>query len=392
MRNYRAFLREDNHMSNKGRPTRVMHIVTRMNTGGVAVLLANLIRNFDPKEINAKLVIGNCDGTEEDYLEKIATDIPFIKIPSLQRAISPAKDFLALFALISQIRDFKPDVIHTHTSKAGLLGRIAALIAAPSAKRVHTFHGHLLEGYFSKFKTSLLVKSELILAKKTHRLIAMGNQVKNDLIKVGIGKEGQYSVFFPGLTRAKLIPKLQARTQLNLDLDSIYCLFVGRLTQIKRPDRLLDAVSVLRDRNVDIKFIVAGDGELKDSVSTRISSENLPVTLLGWQKDTSAAFSAADILVLCSDNEAVSLVLIEGSQYSLPLVSTNVGSVSDVVIDHSTGYLTESNPTDLANAIEKLVRDAQLRKLMGEAGKARADQYFSLDRMINDHSDLYRSL
>jgi glycosyltransferase involved in cell wall biosynthesis len=369
-----------------------MHIVTRMNTGGVAVLLANLIRNFDPKEIDAKLVIGNCDGTEEDYLEKIATDIPFIKIPSLQRAISPAKDFLALFALISQIRDFKPDVIHTHTSKAGLLGRIAALIAAPSAKRVHTFHGHLLEGYFSKFKTSLLVKSELILAKKTHRLIAMGNQVKNDLIKVGIGKEGQYSVFFPGLTRAKLIPKLQARTQLNLDLDSIYCLFVGRLTQIKRPDRLLDAVSVLRDRNVDIKFIVAGDGELKDSVSTRISSENLPVTLLGWQKDTSAAFSAADILVLCSDNEAVSLVLIEGSQYSLPLVSTNVGSVSDVVIDHSTGYLTESNPTDLANAIEKLVRDAQLRKLMGEAGKARADQYFSLDRMIKDHSDLYRSL
>jgi glycosyltransferase involved in cell wall biosynthesis len=297
VRNYRAFLREDNHMSNKGTPTRVMHIVTRMNTGGVAVLLANLIRNFDPKEIDAKLVIGNCDGTEEDYLEKIATDIPFIKIPSLQRAISPAKDFLALFALISQIRDFKPDVIHTHTSKAGLLGRIAALIAAPSAKRVHTFHGHLLEGYFSKFKTSLLVKSELILAKKTHRLIAMGNQVKNDLIKVGIGKEGQYSVFFPGLTRAKLIPKLQARTQLNLDLDSIYCLFVGRLTQIKRPDRLLDAVSVLRDRNVDIKFIVAGDGELKDSVSTRISSENLPVTLLGWQKDTSAAFSAADFFM-----------------------------------------------------------------------------------------------
>ena len=97
-------------------------------------------------------------------------------------------------------------------------------------------------------------------------------------------------------------------------------------------------------------------------------------------------------MLLCSDNEAVSLVLIEGSQHSLPLVSTNVGAVGDVVIDHSTGYLTEPNPIALADAIEKLVRDAQLRKIMGEAGKARAAQYFSLDRMIKDHVDLYRSL
>ena len=379
-------------MSKKGGPIRVLHIVTRMNTGGVAVLLANLIRNFDPKEIHAKLVVGSCDGSEEDYLEKIATDVPFVKIPELQRAISPAKDFAALFALIGELRKFKPDVIHTHTSKAGLLGRFAALIAAPKAKRVHTFHGHLLEGYFSKFKTTLLVKSELLLAKKTHRLIAMGNQVKKDLLNVGIGTESQYSVFFPGLIRAKFIPKLQARSELNLEQDSIYCLFVGRLTQIKRPDRLLDAVSELKARNVEVKLLIAGDGELKDSVSSRISGENLPVTMLGWQKDTSAAFSAADIMVLCSDNEAVSLVLIEGSQHSLPLVSTDVGSVSDVVIDHSTGYLTESSAVALADAIEKLVRDTQLRQLMGEAGKARAEQYFSLERMIKDHSDLYRSL
>jgi glycosyltransferase involved in cell wall biosynthesis len=379
-------------MSKKGDPIRVLHIVTRMNTGGVAVLLANLIRNFDPMEVNASLVVGSCDGSEENYLEKIATDVAFVKVPSLQRAISPAKDFSAFFALAKQIREFKPDVIHTHTSKAGLLGRFAALITAPSAKRVHTFHGHLLEGYFSKFRTALLVKFESLLAKKTHRLIAMGNQVKNDLLNVGIGKESKYSVFFPGLMRAKTIPKSQARAELNLEQDSIYCLFVGRLTQIKRPDRLLDTVSDLKARGVEVKFLIAGDGELRESVSSRISGENLPVTLLGWQKDTSAAFSAADIMVLCSDNEAVSLVLIEGSQHSLPLVSTNVGSVSDVVIDHSTGYLTESNAVALADAIEKLVRDAQLRKLMGEAGKARAEQYFSLARMVKDHSDLYRSL
>jgi len=379
-------------MSRKGEPIRVLHIVTRMNTGGVAVLLANLIRNFDPKDIEVRLVVGSCDSSEEDYLEKIATDIPFVKITSLQRAISPSKDFSAFLALIKQIRDFKPHVIHTHTSKAGLLGRLAGLIAAPRTKRVHTFHGHLLEGYFSKFKTSLLVRSELFLAIKTNRLIAMGNQVKNDLLEVGIGNDSKYSVFFPGLSPAKIIPKVQARTELKLDLDAIYCLFVGRLTQIKRPDRLLDTVSELKKRNVDVKFVIAGDGDLSDSVSARVSEENLPVLMLGWQRDTSAAFSSADIMILCSDNEAVSLVLIEGSQHSLPLVSTNVGAVGDVLIDHSTGYLTDSNPIALADAIEKLVRDAQLRKLMGEAGKARATHYFSLDRMIKDHSDLYRSL
>jgi glycosyltransferase involved in cell wall biosynthesis len=392
VRNYRAFLREDNHMSRKGEPIRVLHIVTRMNTGGVAVLLANLIRNFDPKDIEARLVVGSCDSSEEDYLKEIATDVPFVKVSSLQRAISPAKDLSALLALIKQICEFKPDVIHTHTSKAGLLGRFAGIVAAPRTKRVHTFHGHLLEGYFSKFKTDLLIKFESFLAKKTHCLIAMGNQVKSDLLNVGIGKDSKYSVFYPGLIPAKIIPKAQARTALKLDLGAIYCLFVGRLTQIKRPDRLLDTVSELKQRNVDVKFIIAGDGDLSESVSSRISKDDLPVTLLGWQRDTSAAFSSADIMLLCSDNEAVSLVLIEGSQHSLPLVSTNVGAVGDVVIDHSTGYLTEPNPIALADAIEKLVRDTQLRKMMGEAGKARAAQYFSLDRMIKDHVDLYRSL
>ena len=379
-------------MSSKSDPIRVLQIVTRMNTGGVAVLIANLMRNFDPNEITAKLLTGSCDSSEEDYLENVARDLPVTKIPSLGRAISPIKDIFAFFTIAREIRQFKPDVIHTHTSKAGLIGRIAGLISAPKAKRIHTFHGHLLEGYFSKFNTALLVKLEFLLAKKTHRLIAMGKQVKGDLLTAGVGRENQFSVFFPGLLPARLIPKVDARNQLNLDSDSVYCLYVGRLTRIKRPDRLLDTISELKSRGVRVKFIVAGDGDLREAVDSRILEENLPVAMLGWQKDTSAAFSSADIMILCSDNEAVSLVLIEGSRHSLPLVSTNVGSVNDVVVDNSTGYLTESTPIALADAIEKLVKDAQLRKIMGEAGKARANQYFSLERMLKDHTDLYRSL
>jgi glycosyltransferase involved in cell wall biosynthesis len=164
------------------------------------------------------------------------------------------------------------------------------------------------------------------------------------------------------------------------------------LTQIKRPDRLLDVVAETKQREVPVSFLIAGDGDLNDYVKNRISSEELPATMLGWQKDMASVFSAADILILCSDNEAVSLALIEGSQYSLPLVSTNVGSVADVLINESTGLLTEPTASALADAVEKLVRDAELRTAAGEAGKARVDQYFSLERMLKDQSDIYRSI
>jgi glycosyltransferase involved in cell wall biosynthesis len=371
---------------------KVVHIVTRMNTGGVAVLIGNLMTGLDPNKFDLTLITGTCDSTEEDYLEKIATSIPFVKVESLQRAISPRQDFVTFIKLWKILRSIKPDIVHTHTSKAGLIGRTVSRFAAPRAKRVHTFHGHLLDGYFSPIKTKLITSLEGLLARNTHVLIAMGNQVKNDLLKVGVGNDSKFRVFFPGLKAANLRSKEDSKKSLGLDSSLVTCLFVGRLTQIKRPDRLLDAIAILKNKGLQFELIIAGDGELSDYVSARVSKEELPVKTLGWVKDTSQVFSAADIMVLCSDNEAVSLVLIEGSQYGLPLVSTNVGSVSDVVIDHSTGYLTESTPQSLADAIEKLVRDPHLCQMMGAAGKAHADRYFSLDRMIKDQSDLYLSL
>jgi glycosyltransferase involved in cell wall biosynthesis len=379
-------------MASSAERTKVVHIVTRMNTGGVAVLIANLMTGLDPKKFELTLITGSCDSTEEDYLEKIATSIPYIKVESLQRAISPRQDLLTFINLWKILRAIDPAVIHTHTSKAGLIGRIVSRVAIPRAKRIHTFHGHLLDGYFSPLKTRLITNLERSLAKKTDVLVAMGNQVKKDLQAAGVGSDSKFRVFFPGLKDANAHSKESSRIKLDVSSSQVVCLFVGRLTQIKRPDRLLDAIRILKEKNLQVQFLIAGDGELSSYVEDQTREEGLPVKMLGWVKDTSEAFSAADILVLCSDNEAVSLVLIEGSQYGLPLVSTNVGSVSDVVIDHSTGYLTESTPQSLADAIEKLVRDPKLRQMMGEAGKARAAQYFSLDRMLKDHSDLYRSL
>ena len=164
------------------------------------------------------------------------------------------------------------------------------------------------------------------------------------------------------------------------------------MTQIKRPDRLLDVAKECKARGLDLRFLVAGEGELFESSKARCQREQLNVTFLGWRSDIDQIFAASDIAILTSDNEGIPLTLIQAAQAGLPIVATNVGSISDIVINESTGYLIQTSPPAMADAIEKLVRDAQLRKMMGEAGKARAAQYFSLDRMIKDHSDLYRSL
>jgi len=145
-------------------------------------------------------------------------------------------------------------------------------------------------------------------------------------------------------------------------------------------------------RGIDVRFLVAGEGELFESSKERALEEQLNVTFFGWRSDIDEIFAASDIAILTSDNEGIPLTLIQAAQAGLPIVATSVGSISDIVINESTGYLTSTNSNALADAIEKLVRDPKLRQMMGEAGKARAAQYFSLDRMLKDHSDLYRSL
>jgi glycosyltransferase involved in cell wall biosynthesis len=167
---------------------------------------------------------------------------------------------------------------------------------------------------------------------------------------------------------------------------------VGRLTQIKRPDRLLDVAAECKRRGIDLRFLVAGEGELFESSKQRAMKDQLNMTFFGWRSDIDQIFAASDIAILSSDNEGIPLTLIQAAQAGLPIVATNVGSISDIVISESTGYLTAPKAAAMADAIEKLVRDGQLRKMMGDAGKARATQYFSLERMIKDHSDLYRSL
>ena len=371
---------------------KVMQIIARMNVGGPAVIVAELMRGLDKSAFEQILVTGFCDENEADYLDTVAKDIKATRIAGLGRSVSLIADLKAFFGLVSLIRKYRPDVIHTHTAKAGVLGRLASLLAGRGAVRVHTFHGHLLHGYFNSVVTKVVILIEKFFAARTSVLIAIGSKVKDELISSGIGRSDKYRVFFPGLPTPKIISKADAQTALGISSQTLYITFVGRLTQIKRPDRLLDVANECKTRGLDVHFLIAGEGELFESCKERAKRENLNLTFFGWRSDIDQIFAASDIAILTSDNEGIPLTLIQAAQASLPIVATNVGSISDIVISESTGYLTAKNASDMADAIEKLARDAQLRKMMGEAGKARATQYFSLERMLKDHTDLYRSL
>jgi glycosyltransferase involved in cell wall biosynthesis len=291
--------------------------------------------------------------------------------------------------LIREIRKFKPDVIHTHTAKAGVLGRLAGLIAWPQAKRVHTFHGHLLHGYFNRSKTRLVILLEKLLGLITYRFIAIGNVVKNDLAWAGIAQDSKFEVIYPGLQDLDKYPQTVAKKALGLDQGKKYLVFVGRLTTIKRPERLIDLAGSLKDKHPECWLLIAGAGELLEPLSAQAEKEELPITFLGWRKDIGMILSASDIAVLCSDNEGIPLTLIQASQAGLPIVSTDVGSVSDIVVNGLTGLLTEVSSKGLIDGVSVLLNDPDLGHGFGKAGEERARELFSSRTMVECHEKLY---
>ena len=360
-----------------------------MNVGGPAVIVADLMRGLDPARYHQELITGFCDKNEADYLETVATDLTATRIAGLGRSISPLADLRAFVSLIKKIKKEKPDVIHTHTAKAGVLGRLAAMIAGSKALRIHTFHGHLLHGYFAGWKINLVVAIEKYLAKHTDFLIAVGNQVRRDLLAAGIGKESQYRTFFPGLPKPDTFAKDAERLKLNLLPEKIYCTYVGRLTQIKRPDRLLDIASLTAKSHPNLHFLIAGEGELFNSSKARAAAENLPITFLGWRSDIAQLFAASDIAILTSDNEGIPLTLIQAAQAGLAIVAPNVGSIADIVLDGKTGTLARPDSEDMSAALAILIGNNVLREKYGEAGRIHADQNFSLTKSLTEHGLLY---
>lgn len=371
---------------------RVMRIIARMNVGGPAVQISGLMRGFDSVYFEHRLYTGFCGANEVDYLETVATDVEVFRIDSFGRHLSFGGDIRAFFALMKEIRSFKPHVIHTHTAKAGFLGRIASIISLQPSIRVHTFHGHLLNGYFGTFKRGLVVLAEKILAIFTHQLLAVGNKVREDLLAAGIGDPKRFGLMPPGLEIGQLPNKGVSQKSLGLSANTLQCGYIGRVTQIKRPDRFLDVVSEITKRGVGLEFFIAGDGELLEKCRERIVREKLPVRLLGWQSNIEKILAAADIVILTSDNEGTPLSLIQAGMAGLPVVTTSVGSVPEVVLDGKTGIITSLEVGEIADALEKFADSQTLRLQMGINARNFTLAHFGVGRLVQDHEELYIKL
>jgi glycosyltransferase involved in cell wall biosynthesis len=363
-----------------------------MNVGGPAVQVSGLMRGMDSSKFDHRLYTGYCTADEADYLDAVATDVTAVRIEGLGRRVNLVGDLRAFFSLVKEIKAFKPDLIHTHTAKAGFLGRVASIVSLHPSILVHTFHGHLLNGYFGRLKRTLVVIVEKVLGFFTDQLLAVGERVRQDLLQAGIGSKERFGLMPPGLILGVLPAQKESQEILGLSVGKLQCAFIGRVTQIKRPDRFLDVVAEIKRRRIEIEFLVAGDGELLEACKERIAAEELPAKVLGWQSNIEIVLAASDIVILTSDNEGTPLSLIQAGMAALPVVTTNVGSIPEVVIDGVTGIVTNVDVMEIADALEKLAGDVGLSARMGSAAQEFTMANFGVNRLVHDHEELYKRL
>ena len=372
-------------------PVRVMRILARMNVGGPAWQASVLTRGLPKDRFQTRLVCGCVDTSEADFIELRDPDLPVRRLESLGRSVRIGGDLLALIAICKEIREFRPHIVHTHTAKAGVLGRIAAVICRVPI-RVHTFHGHLLSGYFSPLANRVVRVVEVLLARLSTALVAVGERVRDELLDAGIGRGEKYVVIPPGAVIGPLPDKLLAREWLRLPPGRPVVSFVGRLTGVKRPDRLIEAMAYVLDRLPDAVLVIAGEGDLMEATRLAAASLGDSVRFVGWQSDVGKVFAAGNVAVLTSDNEGMPVSLIEASLAGVPSVTTAVGSAGEVVIDGVTGRVVALSARAVADALLEILLDNQLGSVMGEAARVRAEQAYGVSRLVDDHVELYERL
>ncbi len=355
-----------------------------MNSGGTAkwleTLIESQIQNGDRVWLGAGFVEPN---ENEDPFFKASDGM---RIKNLSREISPflLKDLRAFLEIRSMIKNINPDVINTHTSKAGLLGRLAAISFRGSSPRlVHTYHGHLLYGYFTPWKTWLIVQIERTLAKRTDALIVSGKKVMRELLEKGIGTSAAYHVINPGVKITRKDSKQRCKQSFGLNPERFTVGWVGRMTSIKNPVEVLN----LARSNPDIDFLMCGDGELLEEMRLSCTSN---VYLPGWV-DANDAWGAADIAILTSKNEAQPIALIEAGLHGVPIIALDVGGVEGVVDDGLNGYLV-ANILEMRVRINELCKSSEVCKSMGTSGQEKMTRDFGINTFISRHLELFRRL
>jgi glycosyltransferase involved in cell wall biosynthesis len=358
---------------------RVLHVIARLNVGGTARYITRLAEELPKHKIETFIATGFVQGSEQE--DPSAKKLKVIRIPSLGRQINPIKDHFAFKQLLEIIKEVKPDILHTHTFKAGYIGRIKIKeinrAAGKRVKFVHTFHGHLFDDpEFSGLKSLIITFFERRFAMRTDAIVTVGAQVARELLEREIGQPEQFTNIPPGVEPLK-IPKVKSRKKITVG-------WIARMTGVKNPLRALAIARLFPDA----QFLIAGGGDMLQQVKAQ-APRNAKV--LGWT-DAAKLFADSDIILSTSENEGMPIALIEAQLASKPVVATNVGGVSEVVINNKTGFLTRKNTQDLAEALKKLINSKALRTAQGKAAKAHARKAFSTEKMVQAHRILYGKL
>ena len=359
---------------------RVLHVIARLNVGGTARYITQLANELPKHGIETFVATGFVQGAERE--DESAHSIDLIRIKSMGRSINPIKDHFARKQLDKIVAEVKPDIIHTHTFKAGYVIRMKK----QSVPVIHTFHGHLLDDpEFSGFKSKIIIGFERKLAKKSAKLVTVGRRVADELLEQNIGQRAQFVNIPPGVVAIDVIPRAQALKNLNLEDNGRPIVgWIARVTGVKNPMRALEVADALPDT----RFVMAGGGDLLEQIKATAPAN---VTVLGWAQ-ASDLFGAADIILSTSENEGMPVALIEAQLAGKPVIATDVGSVSEVIANHETGLVTNKNAGSIASAVNALLLDSQKRKEMGKLASSRAQALFSVERMINAHIELYKSI
>lgn len=371
---------------------RVMDVIARMNIGGPATQLTGLCAQLNHDKFDHRLYTGDVGGDEGDHFLLRDAAMPVHRVPGLGRSIKPADDVRAVMHLVKAIRAFRPHIVHTRTTKAGLLGRVAARLSGINPAVAHVFHGHLLYGHFSPTKRFVYIRTERLLASMSDRLVTVGARVRDELLEAGIGRLEQYIVTPPGVGLGPIPTREAARQSLGLPLNPPIVAFVGRLTQVKRPDRFVATATAVLRSVPDCHFVVCGDGELREEMEQAISPMRGSFHLLGWRNDVATVYAAADMVLLTSDNEGMPVALIEAGMAGKPSISTRVGSVAEVIRHEETGLVSSDDVGELASHTVRLLGDPELRFQMGESARRWTTASFGVERLVADTESMYRSL
>jgi glycosyltransferase involved in cell wall biosynthesis len=390
---------------------RVLRIFNRLVVGGPVLNVTYLTKYMAP-DFETVLVVGEKEGHEKSA-EQLAHElgIKFVTIKGMGRSLNPASDYFAYRELKQLIRNFKPDIVHTHAAKPGALGRLAAA-SEKVPVIVHTFHGHVFHSYFNSAKTKFFLSTERYLAKKSHAIIAISEQQKKELAgDFKIAPEKKFRVIPLGFDLDRFRTgqeekRRKFRKEFNLSDDEIAVGIIGRLVPVKNHYLFLKAIKhVFDNSSKKVKAFIIGDGETREDLQNLASEVNIPfsseqsaehahpLVFTSWRSDVDHINAGLDIVCLTSLNEGTPVSLIEAQAANKPIVSTRVGGIADIVAEGETGLLADVQDTELyCDHLLRLVQNDELRKRLGENSWMHVMERFSYQRLVTDMSRLYCEL